>query len=268
MNRSILFIIVMTFSVCFSVDSKAQTGNNYSRDICDKFYQAIRKNDSIIVLDYIKTYPHVKECIQTSGISHLKIALKNNNSSVLKILIEKKIGINNDYIKEIIWDYINIENEKIDELNLLLSLVSKKDKIDIIDWKTEYPSTSSGRLRYYDYISYRLIVLYHLDFIDIIADWESRLDFFITSVANNDFEILDLLDFTDEALNMDSCYGETVLTTAVRGNNLEMVKYLLSRGVDKDKREFAACYDDSVEEQNAYEIAKELGYNDILEILK
>lgn len=161
--------------------------------------------------------------------------------------------------------YIIFNPKDIDGLSSLLSHISKKSKIETADWKTKYDN--SGRLYYYTYVSYRLIVLYNFNFSEVIIDEERRLDFFIASVRNSDYEILDLLDFKDNALDGNSCYGETVLTAAVRNNDIQMVKYLLEKGVDKNKREYPACDDDAQEEQNAYEIAVDLEYKDIADLL-
>ncbi|WP_163217663.1 ankyrin repeat domain-containing protein [Bacteroides sp. 224] len=163
----------------------------------------------------------------------------------------------------LILEYLG--NEKTDSLNLLLSHICKKEKIDISDWDTKY--IDSGFSHNY-HIDYRLIILYGINFKKIEPDWENRLNFFIASVYLNDYEILDLLDFKDTALEGNSCYGNTVLTTAVRQNNTKMVKYLLDRGVDKNKRELATCYDDSEEEMNAYEIALSLGNKELIDLLK
>ena len=195
--------------------------------------------------------------------NHLRKDSVSNNDS---------INIKEDFIYWIshMDDSATIENG-IAEFNSFLSEYTKKNKIDITGWVDKYAETRDmlykgeylGR-----YLSYRLIVLYHLDFIKIEDNWENRLNFFLVCVKHNDYEVLDLLDFRDSALEGDSCYGETVLTVAVRGNNIKMVKYLLKRGVDINKREFPACYDDAVEEENAYEIALDLGYKDIADLLK
>jgi hypothetical protein len=184
--------------------------------------------------------------------------LPNNDSIV--------ISIEKDSLEALIFEYIYGGNNEIEHLNSLLSNISKKNKIETTHWKTRY--YESGRLNEHSYFCYRLLVLYNIGFRDIIADEESRLDFFIASVINNDFEVLELLDFQDTALERNSCYGETVLTAAVRRNNIEMVKYLLNRGINKNKREFAACFDDAQEELNALEIAADLGYKDIEDLLK
>jgi len=170
----------------------------------------------------------------------------------------------NDSINALINNLI-VDGE-IDELNLLLSSVSRKDKIAIKNWRGKYNDV--GRLSLNDYFGYRLIVLYGLVFQEIIKVEEYRLEFFMAAVYVEDYEILDLLDFGDNALDTNSCYGETVLTTAVRKNDFNMVKYLLIRGIDKNKREFAACYDEAREGQNGYEIAIELGYKKIADLLK
>lgn len=77
----------------------------------------------------------------------------------------------------------------------------------------------------------------------------------ITSITYNALNLPNVITFADG-------------NTAVRQNNAKMIRYLLNHGVDKSKREFAACYDDAKEGQNAYEIAKDLGYNEIIDLLK
>jgi hypothetical protein len=156
-------------------------------------------------------------------------------------------------------------NKDDEYFNLLLSRISKKEKIDIRDWGTKYAK------RYHSaediYIKYRLIVFYRIN-LKKMSSWERRLDFFISAVYNNDYEVLNLLDFEDKALDGDSCYGITILTAAIYENNVKMVKYLLNRGVDKSKREFAACYDEAKEGVNAYEAAVYMGNEEMMDLLK
>ena len=222
----------------------------------------MKKTNSLFIIIII-----VLTCFLSSwkveATNHLRKDSVSNNDS---------INIKEDFIYWIshMDDSATIENG-IAEFNSFLSEYTKKNKIDITGWVDKYAETRDmlykgeylGR-----YLSYRLIVLYHLDFIKIEDNWENRLNFFLVCVKHNDYEVLDLLDFRDSALEGDSCYGETVLTVAVRGNNIKMVKYLLKRGVDINKRELPACYDDAVEEKNAYEIALDLGYKDIADLLK
>lgn len=180
-----------------------------------------------------------------------------------------KIRCLKDSISSIDSIYYNatIEN-RIAQLNSFLSKYTKRNKIDIAGWSDKY-AEAHGQLSLYKYLQLRLIVLYHLDLIKIEDDWSVRFDLFLACVENNDYEVLDLLDFGDSALKMNNCYGVTVLTTAVWKNNIEMVKYLLKRGVDKNQRECPIDYDDDPEGgRNAYEIAVYLGYKDIADLLK
>lgn len=196
--------------------------------------------------------PNARDSI---GYFSLDLALQSNMSQIFHLL--EKSGAHTSLMESIYTD-------NLDELNSLLSTVSKKN-IDITNWDTKYRGAYA-----YDYLNLRLAILHGFKLSDINQETNngSRLDFFISAVSINDYEILDLLNFQDPALDWDSCYGETVLTTAVRQRNVKMVKYLLDRGIDKNKREFPACYDDAEEGQNAYEIALEIGDQEIIDLLK
>lgn len=92
--------------------------------------------------------------------------------------------------------------------------------------------------------------------------------FYVSVIEREDWELIDSLNYEDEAFNGHTCYGPTVLTSAVYSKKTDLVKYLLDKGLDKTVRTFEACYDDAQEGLNAYEIAEELGYKEIMELLQ
>lgn len=221
-----------------------------------------------LIKNILKKFANMKKinCLYLIILTLLCLLTINCRTSSIKTPIQfgnKKETINNEMIDSLKYIFKNKYDITLEELNPLLSEVSKK-KIDITDWRVKYGDNNiAGDI----YLKYRLVILHGVK-LEYITSEKARLDFFLGAVNTNDYEILDLLNFKDPALDWNSCYGETVLTTAVRQRNTRMVKYLLDRGINKNKREFADCYDDSQEQQNAYEIALDLGDQEIIDLLK
>jgi len=58
------------------------------------------------------------------------------------------------------------------------------------------------------------------------------------------------------------------LIIAIKNNNIEMVQYLIQKGVDKNKPETFDCGDDISYGKLPIEIAKDNNFEEIVEILK
>ena len=233
-NRQLFFVFLF---FCFS-DCKSQTIIQSSGNVTSNSTVTIPERDYDAEMGY---------AIVTNKFDRVKKLIEND---------AEKIDIPNA-----IRDSYECDNPPI--LRYLLSY----DKNVVITDSVTYIVRSQRA--YFD--CHKLMLKYEPSFKEEISTYdfiETRLKFYLRAVQLNDYSALELIDFTDEALEHDSCEGETGLTIAVRENNIKMVKYLLSRGVNKEKREFPDCFDDAQEGQNAYEIAVDLGFNEIIELLK
>ena len=232
-NRQLFFVFLF---FCFS-DCKSQTIIQSSGNVTSNSTVTIPKRD-------------YKE--------EIRYAIIANKFDRVKKLIENDAD-------SIDFDYAIRYSYECDNPPILRYLLSHGKKIAINDSVVEVDDYDA------DFDCHKLMLKYEPSFREEISTYEfieTRLWFYLRAVQLNDYSALELIDFTDEALEHNSCEGETGLTIAVKENDIEMVKYLLSRGVNKEKREFPACFDDAQEGQNAYEIAVDLGFNEIVELLK
>ena len=101
-----------------------------------------------------------------------------------------------------------------------------------------------------------------------IGDIRGKLWVFHQAVHKSDYEVLDALKLSKDDLDYNDYNGETALIIAVKSNNLKMVKYLLKKGVDKNKLETFDGGDDIFYGKLPIEIAKENNFQEIVEVLK
>lgn len=101
-----------------------------------------------------------------------------------------------------------------------------------------------------------------------IGDVRGKLWFYHEAVRKSDFEALNKLKLTKDELNHNDCEGQTALIIAIRKNNLKMVEYLLSKGIDKSKPETFDCGDDIYLGDLPIEIAKKKKNQEIIKVLK
>lgn len=262
LNNILIFNIIIALCI-ISLSCKAQIKipKEPSAEIIDIFY----RNDTTLMADYIRKGEYPINYKPKYKISPIESAIWKNRADIVIFLINSGFKITNEEI----CSMLDHESFSIDTFNSLLSLSNKKTKIDITEWAEKYTKESQEKILvsidYYTRL--KLLVLHGYDLINLV-DPETRTEFYISAIIFEDWELLHLLDYSDESFNGHTCYGPTVLTSAVYSKKYDLVKYLLDRGIDKNKREFPACYDDAEEGQNAYEIALDLGDQDIIDLLK
>jgi hypothetical protein len=264
-----ILILNIIFALCFiSLSCKAQVEiiKEPSAEIIDAFYS----NDTTLMADYIKKGKYPIGYRPDNRISPIESTIWNNRADIVMFLVNNAgFKITN----EDIYSMLDRENFNIDAFNSLLSITNNKTKIDITEWSEKYINERQeeypkGILISRDYYTrLKLIVIYGFDLINLV-DPETRTEFYISVIKYEDWKLLDLLDYKDEAFNGHTCYGPTVLTSAVYSRKYDLVKYLLDKGLDKTVRMFDACYDDAQEGQNAYEIVKDLGDKALIDLLK
>lgn len=254
MKKETIILILSSILSLISLSGKAQKEKviDIPSEVVDIFFSS----DTTKMAEYIKSGKYPVGYRPKYKVSPLIFAVWKNRIGVVKFLIDNAgLSATNELIISVIYN----EDVHYDTFNSLLSFASRKDKIDMSDWEEKYSYS-----RYQN--RYRLLVLYEFDYLEIM-DSEERTKFYISIIENEDWKLLDLLDYNDDAFNGHTCYGPTVLTTAVQSQRYDLVKFLLDKGLDKNVRIFEACYDDAQEGESPYEIAKNLGLDDIMELL-
>lgn len=254
MKKEIIILTLFSIVYFISLSGKAQEEKviDMPSEVVDVFFSS----DTIKMAEYIKNgkYPIVYR--PKYKVSPLLFAARENRVDVAYFLIKNAgLSVTDEFLNSIIYN----EEVHYNTFNSLLSFACHKNRIDMTDWEEKY-SYSRYQIRY------RLLVLYEFDYLNII-DTEERTKFYISIIENEDWPLLNLLDYSDDAFNGHTCYGPTVLTTAVQTQQYDLIKFLLDKGLDKNVRIFEACYDDAQEEESPYEIAENLGLEDIMELL-
>ncbi|NDV66692.1 ankyrin repeat domain-containing protein [Bacteroides sp. 224] len=268
MNKVNKVLILSSILSLFYLPCKAQIEivKDPPSEIVDAFYS----NDTTLMSEYIKSGKYPMGYKPSYRISPIESAIWKNRIAIVMFLINNAgFTLTNDDISSMLYR----EHVNIDEFNSLLSLSSGKNKIDVTKWKEKYlnewenESSDGAILNGYYYFRFKLIIMYGFDLINVV-DSEQRTEFYISVIEHQDLELLDLLNYEDEAFNGHTCNGPTVLTSAVYSKNYYLVKYLVDKGLDKTVRIFEACYDDAKEGPNAYEIALSLGNKELIDLLK
>lgn len=239
----ILFISLFT-SLSFSQDKAT----------IDGFYDAIFANDLPKVKTYLKN--KIPGNFEPEGkITPLQAAIWENHLDIVQLLVEAGANINSPQKSAV------NEAAEYGRLEILQYLVSKGGNINE---KTRSAFDIAAFHKHYDIAKYLLSI----DSEQNMEDSQSRLNMYLMAVEKGDYEVLNLLKLNEDELNFFDCTGQNSLIIAVRQNNVDMVKYLLKRGVDKEKPETFDCGDDINYGDKPIIIARKLQFQSIVDILK
>ena len=244
----LIFIIVLICQSAIAQTKKAVP----TADVVNEFYDAIFANNNTKVKELLAgKFPASYE--PQNKITPLQAAIWQNNITIVKWLVEGGANINSK-----VKSAVEEAAEK-GELAILEYLISKGG-----DVKNNEAFSDAGSSNHYDCAKFLLLKGANPD----SGDVRGKLRVFEVAVSKSDYEVLTALKLTPEELNNNNCEGETALIIAVKNNNVEMVKYLLKRGVNKNKPETFDCGDDISYGKKPIDIAKKKGYQDILKLLK
>ncbi len=144
-------------------------------------------------------------------------------------------------------------------LEILKYLVEKE-----IAYKDNGSFNKAGFYQFYDGAKYLLLKGADQN----VGDIRGKLWVFHEAVRQSDYDVLNMLELTKYDLAFNECDGESALIIAIKANNLELVKYLLKKGADKNKPETFDCGDDIYYGKLPVEIARANKFEEIVKLLK
>lgn len=266
-----IFIISTTF--CLSCENKSavrkthqvesgtqnavKTSSNKIADpsfeLTEEFYEAIFKNNTEKVKDMIKTsFPaHYQP---KNKISPLKAVIMNaDNLQLAKLFIDG--GADYDDKK----DPAVVSAAEYKRLEILKYLIKKG-----ADSKHNTAFNTAGFSHFYDGARYLLLQGANQK----EGDVRGKLWVFHQAVRLSDYEVLNALALNKDEWDYNTYDGETALIIAVKNNDIELVKYLIKKGVNRNKPETFDGGDDISYGKLPIEIAKEKHHTEIIGLLQ
>ena len=221
--------------------------------IVDEFYDAIFANDTEKVQRMLgTTFPANFQ--PKNKITPLQAVIWTaDNVSLMKFMIDA--GVNFNHKKEtLVLDACEYKR-----LEILKYLVEKE-----IAYKDNGSFNKAGFYQFYDGAKYLLLKGADQN----LGDIRGKLWVFHEAVRQSDYDVLNMLELTKDDLAFNECDGESALIIAIKANNLELVKYLLKKGADKNKPETFDCGDDIYYGKLPVEIARANKFEEIVNLLK
>lgn len=244
----LIFIIALINQTVIAQAKKAIP----SETVVNEFYDAIFADNNTKVKQLLSgKFPASFE--PHNRITPLQAAIWQKNITVVKWLVEGGANINSK-IKSAVEEAAGKG-----ELEILEYLVSKGG-----DLKNNDAFSIAGNAGEYNCARFLLLKGARQN----SGDASGKLRVFEAAVSKSDYEVLKALRLAPEELDNNNCEGETALIIAVKQNNVEMVKYLLKCGVNKNKPETYDCGDDISYGKKPIDIARKKGYQEVVKLLK
>lgn len=222
-------------------------------EIVEEFYQAIFDKDDKKVYQMLETkFPPNYE--PKNKIPPLQAVIWTSDNVVLtRLFVEGGAKIN-------------------DKENPMIVIASEYGRLEILKYLVEKCGdihnskafNTAGFYQFYDCA--KLLLLNGAN--QEKGDVRGKLWIFEQAVIKSDYEVLNKLVLTRDELNSNNCEGETALIIAVKKNDFEMVNYLLSRKVDKNKPETFDCGDDISYGKTPLQIARKNKSEELISLLK
>ncbi|MCR4030586.1 MULTISPECIES: ankyrin repeat domain-containing protein [Flavobacterium] len=246
--------ILLLLTISIFGQSIAQTKTKIpvpSRETIEEFYDAIFADNTQKVLKMIGTkFPANYE--PKNKILPLQAAIWQKNLTVVKALTEGGANINNPTLS-----VVDTAAEK-GAFEILSYFIQKGAKI----------SNKSFNIAgfYQSYNCAKLLLQKGAN--QDGGDIRGKFWVFEQAVRKSDYEVLKALKLDKDEINYHNYDGETALIIAIKNKNIDMVKYLLQRGVDKNKPETFDAGDDISYGKKPIQIATKMKLTEIVKLLK
>lgn len=228
-----------------------------SDEVVDELYDAIFDKNTEKIIQMLGTkYPAGYE--PKNKISPIQALIWNDdNVLIVKMFVEGGAKINKD------GDPMILPAAEYKRPKILAYLIEQ----GCLTEANGTPSPAFNKAGFYQfYEGARLLLFKGAD--QNNGDVRGKLWFYHEAVAKSDYDALNKLILSKDELNYNDCEGQTALIIAIRKNNLKMVEYLLSKGIDKNIPETFDCGDDIYYGDLPLEIAKKKKNQEIVKVLK
>lgn len=219
-----------------------------SKETVEKFYDAINNNDTEKSLVMVGTeFPGDYE--PTYKIIPLKLAIWRNNLPLVKKLVEHKANIN------------KVDASAVEEASeygmyeILEYLIQQKGSVD---------NEAFNKAK--DYRCAKLLLEHKAN--QKKGGVRGKLDFYLQAIEKNDIPSLKLLELNTDELNYNNCDGETALIIAIKKEYVELIAYLIQRGITPTIPETFDCGDDISTGKTPLELAIETKNKQVIEIIQ
>lgn len=269
----ILIIFVFTFQACEHKTTKHGTTNIQvtkpvkvietapvstqiaipTEEVVNEFYDAIFNNDiakakEMLVTNFPPNYQPKNKIAPLQA-----VIWQTDDVDLAKLLIDGGAIINHKDKPAVL---IATEYKR---LNILKYLIDNG-----ADFKNNGAFNNAGFYQFYD--GAKLLLLNGAT--NGKGDIRGKFWVFLQAIELADYEVLNALKLTKADLDYNNCDGKTALIMAIKKNDIEMVKYLIKKGADKNKPETFDCGDDISYGKKPMQIATENNFEQIVKLLK
>lgn len=224
-----------------------------SEETISKFYDAIFSNNETLVMEMLESKEFPGNSEPANKIAPLQAAIWQNNFNIAIALIEHGADVNSSSYSPVL-------------------VAAEYGACEILAYLVEHGASfrDNGSFRasgfYQHYECARFLLGQGAN--QGIGDFAGKLWVLQEAVLRADYDVLEMLVLNREELNAMNCTGENALILAVKQRDVQLVKYLLKRGADKNMPETFDCGDDISVGLTPVEIAKKNKDIKMLEILK
>lgn len=253
----VLLLVFFSFNNSFSQSKPAIP----SREVVEEFYDAVFADNTQKAVKMLgTTFPANYE--PKGKITPLQAAIWQNNLPLVKSLVEGGANINK-----------TLQASKGDESSSqsAVEVAAGKGTLEILKYllqkEAKIPDTAFNTAAFgHFYDAAKLLLLKGAN--QNKGDIRGKLWMYEEAVRKSDYEVLNALKLNKEELDSHNYDGETALIIAVKKKNTEMVKYLLKKGVDKNKPETFDAGDDISYGKKPIQIAVKMKLTEIVTLLK
>ena len=160
----------------------------------------------------------------SQGITPLLAAVDNNNNEIISLLLSTGVDVEQ---KDNEGNTALIYAAKNGNLTAVTLLTGKRANVNTQNYKGESPLSIASDAKHYDVVKYLL---------PKVTDTQNIFKLTSSAIKDKDIKLLSaILEKKPQLLNEYDGEGKTLLILAVLDNNIDAVKFLLSKGADKNK---------------------------------
>lgn len=230
-----------------------------SRETVEEFYDAIFSNNTEKAIKMLNhNFPAKFEPL--NKVPPVHAAIWQKNLTLLKELVKKGANIQNssDNIKTTSPSAIEVAADKgnyeiVDYLIKQGCKINNNSAFNTAGYANNYPTA-------------KLLLLNGAN--QELGDLRGKFMVFDKAIRIVDYETLNALNLNNHFINMHNFNGETGLIIAIKNKNIAMVKYLLSKGADKNIREMFDNGDDIKYGRKPIQIAIQMKQTEMISMLK
>jgi ankyrin repeat protein len=254
-----IYSFILLLNICTTSFSQISPTTVPDRKTIDEFYDAVFSDDTEKALKMLDT--NFPATFEPSGkVFPLIAAIWQDNLTLVKALIDRGANFH---------DRFNSSNEL---TTSIIEEAASKGKLEISEYLLQLGckvdnNAAFNSAAYGNYYQLAKVLLYS-GANQELGDIRGKFMVFEEAINRSDYKVLKALKLSKEFINSRNEMGKTGLIIAIYNRNLNMVRFLLQAGADKNKPEMFDNGDDIIMRKKPIQIANKLKLTAIASLLK